>query len=161
MFCSIFFLLAMVHKRFARDGWLYTQEEFCDWYGTFRGNQYWKEALGFWEFPIPAGDGVEELIKIRFCLLSGDQVCDALEVSSKARVDALDIRRYLRGHSHHEDDMRKLDWHSKLLIPGPPPRVLDFKQDCDIFRLEEVSNTLASTPGVLSLQVIRQPLWED
>ena len=151
----------MVHKRFARDGWLYTQEEFCDWYGTFRGNQYWKEALGFWEFPIPAGDGMEELIEIRFAHLSGESACVPLEVSSKARVDALDIRRYLRGHSHHEDDMRKLDWHSRLLIPGPPPRVLDFEQDCDIFRLEEVRNTLASTPGVLSLQVIRPPLWED
>ena len=150
----------MVHKRFARDGWLYTQEEFCEWYGTFLGNQYWKEALEFWEFPIRAGDGMEELIEIRFALLSGESACVPLEVSSKARVDALDIRRHLRAHSE-KDDLRKLDWDSKLLIPGLPPRVLDFKQDCDIFRLEEVRNTLASTPGVLSLQVIRLPLWED
>ena len=107
---------------------------------------------------IFGGDFGDGRVEFSFCFLSGAKACRNLQVPSKARVSARDIQQHLRANCER-DDLHAIDWCSKLVLPGEPFRELDFTHDNDILGLVEVRRILASTPGVVSLHVIREPLW--
>lgn len=164
-FCLIIFLLAMAseHKRFARDGCLYTQEEFFNWYGVQHGQLLWDQAPvalpdSTCDDPASVDMRIDESIVVCFRLLSGAKACKNFEGSSEARVTARDLQQHIREHSAR-DDLHAIDWHSKLVLPGQPSRELDFAYDRDVLGLVEVRTMLAQTQGVVTLHVIREPLW--
>ena len=93
-------------------------------------------------------------------LLSGKAACPDLIVPSSSRPSAWDVRYHLRTFSE-QDDVHKVDYDSHLVVAGPQPRQLDIKNDDDVLDLAEVRSLLVSSPGVVVLQVLRQPLWKD
>ena len=131
-------------KRLAWDGLWYTKEEFVDWYGCWRGHLYWDAA---------------STICIRFMLLSGNAACQDLIVPSSSRISAWEVRYHLRTFSE-QDDVYKLDYDSDLVVASLQPRQLNVENDDDVLALAEVRSLLVSSPGVVVLQVLRQPLWK-
>ena len=132
-------------KRLAWDGLWYTKEEFVHWYCWWRGHVYWDGA---------------GTVCIRFVLLASKAACQDLIMPSSSRLSAWDVRYHLRTFSE-QDDVYKLDYDSDLVVAGPQPRQLDNKNDDDVLALAEVRSLLVSSPGVVVLQVLRQPLWKD
>ena len=131
-------------KGLAWDGLWYTKEEFVHWYGWWRGHVYWDGA---------------GTVCIRFILLSGKTACQDLIVPSSSRLSAWDVRYHLRTF-FEQDGVYKLDYDSDLVVAGPQPRQLDLENDDDVLALAEVRSLLVSSPGVVVLQVLRQPLWK-
>ena len=56
--------------------------------------------------------------------------------------------------------MHKLDYDSDLVVAGLQPRRLDIENHDDALALAEVRSLLVSSPGVVVLQVLSQPLWK-
>ena len=138
--------------RLAWDEQYYTQDDFLLWYGRERGFEIWEEAGN-----IEGSDAqhVDNEIAISFVLLSGDKACEDLVISRTLSTTARVLRDHLRRNSH-EDEVRKLDWNSMLLIAD---KIIDLGCD-DVFAIEEAKKMLAQSRGCLYVSVVRKPLWE-
>ena len=92
-------------------------------------------------------------------LLSGNNACQDLVVPSSSCIPALQVRYKLRPFSE-QADVHKLDYDSVLVVASLQPRQLNVDNDDDVLALAEVHSLLVSSPGVVVLQVFRQPLWK-
>ena len=75
----LFSTMASVHKRFARDGCLYTQEEFFNWYGVRSARLFWDQAHvarldSTYDYAVSAGDFEDGSVVFSFCFLSGHRL---------------------------------------------------------------------------------------